>query len=129
MRLLLVALISSATFVGFAPASVDACGIKLNARATNVARRSAHPSTVHLVGVENYESLRRALRRAGHQVVVVTDASEVARRDALVLTNPAAAGNLRESVPQGIVVVAGDNVPGTVAAIERRLASRAGDNS
>lgn len=127
MRSMIVSVFAFLVAFVSVPERADACGVKLTARATNVTLRSANPSTVHLIGVEEESSLRRALRRAGHNVVVTREPSEVSGARAVVLTSQTRENVVRRTIPQGIVLVETDSVRQTLEALERRLASQASD--
>ena len=128
MRLMLATVLCFVMGYAIVPQPADACGVKLTTRATNVPNRSAHPARVHLMGIEGDRALQRALRRAGHEVVVSERAGDIGASSDVVLTTQARLSTTRDALPRNIVLPAAGNARRILAAIEEQLERRAAAN-
>jgi anti-sigma factor ChrR (cupin superfamily) len=106
------------------PTIANACGVKLAVRAPDVPSRSAHPTRVHVVNLQDRGTLHRMLKRAGHSVIP-TALDGVGADTKVVLTNGRELSAVKRQVgPSVIVIRAKRNDGQTFKELEEALAQR-----
>src|SRR5262249_7569343 len=108
----------------------EACGVKLTVRVQPVSRRSAHPSTVHVylykTDASKAEPLRRVLREAGHQVVVINELQALrAVENLIVFTELKYVRDVRRTYPLALVLPVASSAHASVSQLEVELKKRA----